>query len=110
MTTLTIRDMADPDLDRVAVLSDLLGYPVDAATLRENVGRLRDLPDHGLFVAVDPGLGVVGWTHVHAVHTVDSGSYAEIGALVVDAACRRRGVGRALVWKVERWARDRVLD
>ena len=110
MNPLTLRAMADADLSRVAELSDLLGYPIDLAALRENVARVRDLPDHGLFVAADPDLGIVGWTHVRTVHTVDSGSYAEISSLIVDSTCRRRGVGRALVEAVEGWARDRGFD
>ena len=61
-------------------------------------------------MAVVPEVEVAGWTHVHTVHTVDSGSYAEIGALVVDPKCRRQGAGRALVRGVERWARDRGLQ
>ncbi len=110
MTTPTLRGMADADLERVAVLSDQLGYPIELATLRENVARVRERTDHGLFVAADPELGVVGWTHVHAVHTIDAGSWAEIASFVVDAACRRRGVGRTLMEVVERWARDRGFD
>jgi len=110
MTSLILRAMADADLERVAGLSDQLGYPIDLATLRENVARVRERADHGLFVAADPERGAVGWTHVHAVHTVDAGSWAEIGSLVVDSACRRLGVGRALMAEVERWARGRTFD
>src|SRR5690242_20475617 len=106
MTTLQIRVMADADLDRVRVLSGQLGYPIEGQALRDNVRRVQGLSDHALFVAVDPEAGVGGWIHVHAVHTVDAGSWAEIGSLVVDAALRRKGVGRALLRRVEQWAAD----
>jgi GNAT superfamily N-acetyltransferase len=110
MTPVTIRPMEDADLERVAVLSGQLGYPVDRPTLERCVRRIQAMPDHAVYVAVIPEIGVAGWTHVHTVHTVDSGSYAEIGALVVDARCRRLGAGRALVREVERWARGRGLE
>src|SRR5262249_13526702 len=86
-----------------------LGYP---STAPQVPGRLAALPrdgGHRVVVAVDAGGWIVGFVHVYVLSHVESDARAEIGGLVVDAACRSRGVGRALMARAEAWARERGL-
>ena len=73
--------------------------------------RLGDIAargDHVVAVAEHDGV-VVGWIHAAVQRTLEAGDRAEILGLVVDAAHRRGGVGRALVKAAEAWASHRGL-
>ena len=74
------------------------------------VQRLRELDDASQFIIVveltdGPLLG--GWLHAAERRSLETGFRVEIAGLVVDAACRRQGVGAALVAAAEVWARSR---
>ena len=64
---------------------------------------------HKVFVACE-GDVVVGWIDVGVVTHLQSGSYAEIGGLVVTDGHRGRGVGGALVAYAEAWASRQGLS
>ena len=70
--------------------------------------RLRSIgtrPDHAVLVAAD-GPRLLGWVHVFVTRLLETDARAEIGGLVVDEACRGRGLGKALVRSAEAWARS----
>ncbi len=105
MTAYTIRSLEPADLGALVELCRQLGRPASRAELEERYAQLRQSPGQGLFVAVAEGGEVAGWLHVQerpALHTPRS---AEVTALVVDAAHRRAGCGRALLAAAEAWAR-----
>jgi GNAT superfamily N-acetyltransferase len=91
------------DAPTVALLSAQLGYEATTAEITRRFAKLNGDPDSGLFVAARGG-AVVGWLHVCGVRLLETDGYAEVGGLVVDAAQRRRGIGRALIRRAERWA------
>ncbi len=101
-----VRPMTPADLHAVAALSSQLGYPVSTEALAARFQRLRPLAGDALYVAGEP---VAGWIHVQERHGLESDACAEIVALVVDAARRRSGAGRALVEAAGRWAGARGL-
>ena len=104
-----IREATPNDVVRIAALSGQLSYPSTAAEVTQ---RLRELPQDGshvVFVAEDRTGCVVGWAHVYALHFVGSDSRAEVAGLVVDEVCRGTGVGKALMARVEKWAREKKL-
>ncbi len=101
-----VRAMADADLDRVAALSEQLGYPVARPALRARFHAVRARDDHAAFVAERDGV-VVGWIHLHPQVLLETDAYAEIGGLVVDREARRTGAGRRLVERGLAWARER---
>lgn len=107
-TGFAIRPASEGDVERLAALSEQLGYPTDVHAVLERLRAIGPRSDHAVFVAEAEGL-VIGWVHVYAVTTVESPAHAEIGGLVVDAAHRGRGVGRALMERAEEWARDAGL-
>ena len=118
-----VRPARPQDAGSLAALSNQLGYP----SSREEVDRRlrRILPDagHAVFVAEagiesrpgrgsdaarqdSPRPGLAGWVHVFVEHTVESDATAEIGGLVVGESWRGAGIGRLLMERAERWARE----
>lgn len=101
-----VRAMAAGDLARVRALGEQLGYVLGEAELAARFDRIRST--HGLYVAVAGG-DVMGWIDVHEREMLQSTPFAELGALVVDAAARRSGIGRTLVDQAIAWTRARGL-
>jgi GNAT superfamily N-acetyltransferase len=96
------------DVARLDELVVQLGYPSRAGEIGARIERLLSRPDQFLCVA-EAGGSVVAWVHAAEQELFESGRRCEIHGLVVDAAHRRGGVGRALVAEVERWAAARGL-
>ncbi|MCB9857899.1 MAG: GNAT family N-acetyltransferase [Phycisphaerales bacterium] len=99
-----IRSLRIDDLDAVASLSGQLGYPTAVDAIRARFEEIAASPSKAAFVAVDQRDRVVGWIQVERRVLLESGPFAEIVGLVVDDGQRGRGVGRALVQRVESWA------
>jgi GNAT superfamily N-acetyltransferase len=91
------------DAARMAALSGQLGYPTTEPVVRTRLADVLARGDNAVFVAEEAG-AVVAWLHVYGVHTLESDAHAEIAGLVVDAAHRGRGIGKALVAAAEEWA------
>ena len=101
--TMTIRPLDSTDAEAVAALLPDLGYQATAAQTAQRLAALRAWPDQDAFVAVVDGR-VVGLCHVQGVRMLISDGYVEIQALVVSAACQRRGIGKRLVAHACDWA------
>ena len=104
----TIRPMAAADAGEAARLAGELGYVSDPLAVAARFAALAASTD-AVLVAENGGGGLSGWIHVARDATLTHEPAAEIRGLVVDAASRRRGVGRALVAAAEAWARERGL-
>ncbi len=101
-----VRSAAEPDALRLAELLTQLGYPVAADEVRERLGYW--LPDamSRVLVAERDGV-VVGCASVHANPYFErTGRWLRIDSLVVDAAERGTGIGRALLAAADRMAGD----
>jgi GNAT superfamily N-acetyltransferase len=105
----SIRPAVPDDAAALADLSRQLGYPVDAATLRERLGKIKAQRVGEIFVA-SHGDRVVGWTHVVPRMHLEEGAFAELAGLVVDESARNLGVGAALLAAAESWARDHEFE
>lgn len=103
---MTIRPAAAADRDALAALAGQLGYPSTPAAIGARWEALARLPDHAVLVA-EAGGRVVGWVHVGRRILLVSDPVVEVLGLVVDEACRGRGLGRALLAAAEAWARGR---
>ncbi len=99
-----VRRAQDPDVERLAVLCEQLGYSVTVDAVRARLARLAANPEHAVFVTEDAGR-VTGWVHVFARELLESARHAEIGGLVVDAEVRATGTGRQLMVAAEDWTR-----
>lgn len=112
MAAPAIRLARAADAAEVARLSAQLGYPAEAAVFAARLQAIAASPRHAVLVAVDAGdetrlLGMVG---VEQRLMIEIGERAEIVAMVVDAAARRGGVGRALIQAGCDWARAHGSD
>jgi len=101
-----IRDAVVGDAPVIAALACQLGYSTTTEEAAARLGAVLTRGEDGVLVAEERRL-VVGWAQVTPRHTVESGSFAELIALVVDETRRNAGLGGRLVDAVEAWARQR---
>jgi GNAT superfamily N-acetyltransferase len=92
------------DAERVALLSEQLGYPVTIDEISTRFARITATPGNVIYVALNTARIAIGWIHVHAIERLEFERYAEIGGIVVDESSRGLGVGRALMASAESWA------
>src|SRR5207249_9874492 len=105
--TTTVREMTLADADRVAVLAGELGYPSTRAQIEARFREIEGSYDSHVIVAVDDEGQVVGWVHLFCLPLIVSGTYVEVGGLVVDSRVRGRGTGPSLMaapaaWRLQR--------
>ncbi|MEX1368262.1 MAG: GNAT family N-acetyltransferase [Nannocystaceae bacterium] len=109
MATLETRRAQLSDSSVLSRLTLELGYDCTEVLMRQRIVRLRDDPDHAIFVAALDGDEVVGWVHTEIRSPLWSEPFAEINGLVVGVHHHRLGIGRALVDRVEAWADTRGI-
>jgi predicted N-acetyltransferase YhbS len=101
---ISIRRLIEEDAAAISKLSGELGYEADSATMQTRLAKVLKSDSDLLLGAVDSSGALIGWLQAHAAHVIESGFRVEIVGMVVGAANRRRGVGRALVKQAEAWA------
>ena len=105
---MTIREVQISDAQAVAALSEELGYAVTTEVMSFRLAYVESREDHVIYVAcIDSE--VVGWIDVGLVHHIQSGTYAEIGGLVVSGNIRNKGIGKQLVAAAEKWATEKGI-
>jgi GNAT superfamily N-acetyltransferase len=106
---IVIRPLRPEDARDAAALSTELGYQVTEEVMEARLHQRDELPQHVIFAACLNDR-VVGWIDVGIVYHLQSGSYGEIGGLVVIAALQGRGIGRRLVEKAEEWTASQGVE
>ncbi len=96
-----IRPARPDDAPALAELAGKLGYPTTREQMQQRLQLVSRTPTHAVFVAESQAL--LGWIHVAAVLSLESGVFAEITGLIVDESTRGSGIGRQLVTEAERW-------
>ncbi len=104
-----IRPLNAEDVSAAAALLHQLGYAVDTAELADRMARVGAASGHHAVVAELEGC-IVGLLHVYERAALEKPGEAVVQALVVDAASRDEGVGRALMREAEDWARAHGLS
>lgn len=106
---MAIIPMKESHLDRVAKLSDQLGYPVTAGDLLQRFRTLASKQRHYLLVYEEKE-NILGWIHLERVEDLIEKEKVEIKALVVDENSRGKGIGKALIEVAEKWVKSYHLD
>ncbi|MBM3145782.1 MAG: GNAT family N-acetyltransferase [Chloroflexi bacterium] len=101
-----IRTAQEGDIAALTELCGQLGYPASEDSVAWRVHDLVRDPAHRIFVAHNPGAGVVGWIHVFVRRLLVADPHIEIGGLIVDEAQRGLGIGEELIKAVEAWAQS----
>jgi GNAT superfamily N-acetyltransferase len=105
-----IRECRLEDSGTIAELTSQLGYAVPVEEIKRRVRAIADKKDHAVIVACGPDGTVIGWMDVGLTFHLQSGTYCEIGGLVVAASARSQGIGRELVAYAEQWAAEREVE
>lgn len=96
----------ETDAPEIARLSLALGYQITAEETRNALKHMLACTNYFAVVA-SAGTGpLLGWLTAERRRSLESGESVELTGLVVSAAARRLGVGRALVAAAERWTQD----
>jgi predicted N-acetyltransferase YhbS len=103
---MTIRTARLEDAPKLAELSGELGYPSSVAEIRARLPLLLSSQDHLVLVAVDPADMPVGWLHAAIRRELESDAFVQIAGLVVGTSHRSAGLGSALLFQAEEWARQ----
>jgi GNAT superfamily N-acetyltransferase len=106
--TLPVRVVLPEDASSITELSNQLGYPVTVESTRQNIEVIMNSENDAMWVAFSDKK-IAGWIHVFKTTRVESGTFGEIGGLVVDEGCRRKGVGKLLVEQVKEWCTSRNI-
>lgn len=104
-----IRTARADDAGEIARLAAQLGYPATTDEIAQRLGLLA-AAGQSLVAVADARDGLAGWIVVERRVTLESGVACEITGLVVDAARRRTGAGRALVAAAVGWARVQGVE
>ena len=99
-----IRPLVEADAAAVAALATELGYTNEIEAIRRRIGPIGE--SDLLLVATDSSDQPVGFIQAHRVCIIEVGRRVEIVGLVVSSTARRKGIARALIAEVERWAKN----
>ncbi|MEV6875360.1 GNAT family N-acetyltransferase [Amycolatopsis sp. NPDC051128] len=103
-----IRPARTADAPCLTRLLTQLGYPSELDAVARRLTGILPSVTQQVLVAAD-GSRIDGYVSVERRSALHDDERAEITGLVVDAAARRSGLGRALVAAAEQWARQQNL-
>jgi len=104
-----VRTAEETDCSEITRLSNEMGYPSSFKKVCEILDMVLSHDDHQLFVAANDEK-LLGY--IHLVHSLrlSSEPFIEIAAIVVEQSVRHKGIGKALIEKTEKWAKNREFD
>jgi GNAT superfamily N-acetyltransferase len=100
----SIIDVERAHLPAVSRLLAELGYNIAEAELARRLQAFAGQPAHRLLLSEDAG-EIVGFMHAYARPALHKPPEVVVQAIVVAAAARGRGIGKALLAEAEQWAR-----
>jgi len=108
MSGAAIRRAQPLDAAELARLAGHLGYAMSVTEMARRLAALLSDDRHLVAVAAAGG-ALRGWVHVEHRFSLEGGERAELLGLVIDANCRRGGLGREPVGLAEAWALARGM-
>ncbi len=106
MKNLQVREAKKEDAGVLNDLSRQLGYPRTLEETKRHLDAILSNDTETVFVVTDNGT-VIAWMHIFYTIRLESGSFCELGGLVVDEQYRGRGIGKILVEKAMEWTASR---
>mgnify|MGYP001242322128 FL=1 len=107
---LICRGIAVKDVPGIFGLCHELGYESREMGFGDRIADIIKRPGNAVFVAADAEDAPVGFIHVFIRHAIEIKPCAQIQALVVGKAARRRGAAKLLMGAVEEWARAEGIN
>ena len=104
----SIRDALTEDAAMINRLSIQLGYPISETATSQNLKAILQNEDEIVYVALHEK-EMIGWIHIFYTLRLESGSFCEIGGLVVAEKYRNKGVGRMLIEQAKLWCISRKI-
>lgn len=98
--------MTANDANAVNALSKQLGYHLSIEQTLQNINAVLQSKDHTAFVA-EYNNAIVGWIGASQSVMIEVIRHCEINGLVIDEDYRGMGVGKLLVEKVKKWAKEK---
>jgi len=105
-TTTIIRLATAKDVPDLAALMNELGYPTTVIDMQQRFDLLQSHADYLTWVAVcnNQVVGMIGL--IRNIYFEKNGLYIRVGALVVNKAFRKMGLGKLLLQKATDWAME----
>ena len=102
--TTIIRLATAKDVPALAALMNELGYPTTVVDMQQRFELLQSHADYLTWVAVfnTQVVGMIGL--IRNIYYEKNGLYIRVGALVVNKAFRKMGLGKCLLQKATDWA------
>lgn len=104
-----VRIILEEDAPAVNKLSEQLGYPQTEAATAKHIRDVLDSDDDCAYIALE-GNQILGWIHGFKTRRIETGTFVEIGGLVVDDKSRGKGVGKVLVAAARDWSRAQGIS
>ena len=108
MDNIIIREIEISDGIKICnIIESELGYLCNAELVKDKINQLNEKREK-VFVAVDNDK-VVGFIHVEKYDVIYFETMANILGLAVEKGYQRKGIGKELIWSVEKWALENEI-
>lgn len=101
-----IRECQMTDIEDIYLLNKKdLGYDYPQAKMKKQLKRILEKDTDKIYVALIDQQ-VVGYIHAHDYDLIYQDRFKNILGIAVDQKYRHQGIGKALLHKVEQWAKE----
>ena len=103
---MSIRLAQTHDAESISRLSQQFDYSVNTETCAEHITYMSNHPDVYQLLVIEKDMEVVGYMQLTVVRHIQTKSYVEISALVIDEQFRSQGMGSKLIQTAKAWTQE----